>query len=700
MSEFYFDYKCISMNSRAQGAGGTDKALDFYLFQDYDNNEGSMCIQVYIPRELQGKYCGARVYSLPDGVDLPDFLNEADSEFIPCGTAAGIGTESYNISDDNCIFIRAKNGQLSGSGVIAFIEGNDRNAAPKVENAYKYVVNYSRKETISYRIIERKNSIQVQVIYPLIRNNIVLNVIKKEGAKPVLIRDRTGADKLLVTDKGPATITLKANGRVLDAVKVSFPAERTNGTDFRLVFNDLTNNKFYLLVDESDYTIEDKSFRVREFRNRHKLADVIRKCPYCGRPMAALPQHKRNQSQICTCSGSILLDDDKGIFDPKLTGRQTVVCGANLPKLSNPDYVEGQSADEDGYIPVNNLIIPEGYSKLPSMNVVVAGFTRSGKTIFLSSLFNMKDGGSSKGIYSDPFILNRILNVFDRPKKREKNAEEVRFDNVQISGNRATLSYDCERLRSSSMENIKRRYVISVGGRVESFTDRKEAFRLSWHPVGFRMGKLGFIYFYDIPGEMFESSSTEKVRSVDMADCFLAVIDGAKDKGAKCALDDLHKALKRIDELSTAKLNMAEMPIAIVFTKHDLKLTDYVHEGDKEGLKGCFDENCHVVREDMLGMMPENGVYEGSELERHIDCSSYELEHFLKSVGDMESEALLTDIKNRYKNIKFFTCSALGTDDCLDEADDDTKKVLFRPRRLRMELPIIWLMYQKGLIKR
>lgn len=44
MSEFYFDYKCIAMNSTITSPKGADKALDFYLFQDYDNNDGAMCI--------------------------------------------------------------------------------------------------------------------------------------------------------------------------------------------------------------------------------------------------------------------------------------------------------------------------------------------------------------------------------------------------------------------------------------------------------------------------------------------------------------------------------------------------------------------------------------------------------------------------------------------------------------------------------
>ena len=146
------------------------------------------------------------------------------------------------------------------------------------------------------------------------------------------------------------------------------------------------------------------------------------------------------------------------------------------------------------------------------------------------------------------------------------------------------------------------------------------------------------------------------------------------------------------------KLRLADMPIAVVLTKHDTRLAEYAVSGAGGADRAdCFDENCHIVREDVLGMMPKNGVYRGSALERHIECSSYELEHFLR-----RNEArLLDEIKKKYRNIKFFTCSALGSNECLSETDNAAvKKVLFRPRRLRVELPLIWLMYQEGLIRR
>ena len=70
MSEFHFEYKCISMSDNGKN---TDKALDFYLFQNYDN-EGAMTVQVHVPSELQSRYCGAYVYRSIGGIEVPEDL--------------------------------------------------------------------------------------------------------------------------------------------------------------------------------------------------------------------------------------------------------------------------------------------------------------------------------------------------------------------------------------------------------------------------------------------------------------------------------------------------------------------------------------------------------------------------------------------------------------------------------------------------
>lgn len=684
MSEFFFDYKCIAMGEQNKNKQD-DKVLDFYLFQDYDEEGSTMCAQIYIPKVMQEKYVAAKVYFSLNDINFPDIINgDIKPTIWYCNNKSGKrASEARYISTDNSIFIKSKNGELSGCGVIAFIESDNENETPKVNNCYKFTINYSKKETISYRIVESKGFINVQVIYPLIRNTIKLCVIQKKGAKPVLVQDRDNHTNKLGSSSEKLTLELKPNGRVEDVCKAIFRVKDASKFDYRLAFCNPTDSRHYLLVDESDFTMEDKAQRRQDRKIKNKISLNNPRCPFCGQPIVSYDKHKKGNTTIVGCQGTVL---STSTVDSRLKGKLTVVCEADLVKQSS------QGGVDKGYIEVNNLIIPDGYAQQPSMNLVVAGFPKSGKTIYLSSLFNMQDGGTARGIESFPFILNKILTVYDKKGRGDKTVDEIKFFNIDAK-NGFSLSDVCERTRTSPREDIKKRYVMTVGGNVEGQTIKANAAKLSWHPIGYKLGNLGHAFFYDIPGEMFTRENTVKVRALDMADCLLAVINGANE--IEDPVGELLTTLERIPVLSKNKIDMKSMPIAIVFTKHDLKLSEYVER--EEDAEFCFDENCHVVKENIIEMLPRNGVYEGSALERHIDCSSYELEHYLKA---RDTDGKFAKLKENYKNIKFFTCSALGSDVCLGKPIDGTKEVLFKPRRLRVELPIIWLMYKKGLIKR
>lgn len=682
MSEFFFDYQCIAMGEQDTGKPH-DKALDFYLFQDYDEEGSTMCAQIYVPKSMQQKYVGAKVYYSYNDVSFPDIADGKGKYTLwYCENKGGKrNSEARYISTDNSIFVKSKNGELSGCGIIAFLESEDEK--PKVNNCYKFTINYSKKETISYRIVESKGLIKVQVIYPLIRNTIKLCVIQKKGAKPVLVQDRDNFTGKLGSVGETLTFELKPSGRVEDVYKGTFRVKDASQFDYRIAFCNPTDSRHYLLVDESDFTLEDKKQRRKDRIINNKVSLSHPRCPYCGRDMQPIEGYKRRKTMIVGCDGSLISTTTK---DSKLKGRLTVVCAEDLVKASSSGGVD------KSYIEVNKLILPDAYAQRPSMNLVVAGFPKSGKTIYLSSLFNMQDGGTARGIESYPFILNRIVAAYDKKSKKDKVAEEIKFYNVDEK-NEYSLADTCERTRTSPREDIKKRYVMSVGGNVEGQTIKANAAKLSWHPIGYRMGSLGHAFFYDIPGEMFTRENNIKVRALDMADCLLAVINGAKE--IEDPVGELVTTLERIPNLSKNDIDMSMMPIAVVFTKHDLKLADYVEKEEEKEF--CFDENCHVVKENIIEMFPKNGVYEGSALERHIDCSSYELEHYLKA---RDKDGKFARLKEKYKNVKFFTCSALGSDVCLGKPIDGTKEVLFKPRRLRVELPIIWLMYKKGLIER
>lgn len=669
MSEFYFDYRCVSM---AGNKTSSLKALDFYLFQNY-GPRGAMTVQIHVPEELQSKYCGARVYARTAGVDLPDDLEGLDYQYVPCrddGKKA-----EYLISDDNCIFLQGESGEISGTGVIAFIEGN-RDNPPLLENMYKYSVNFVRKDMITYRIIEEgKSWMRIEVVYNVLRKDTDLLLVKKTGSKPILVDDCKKSHCVMDGDAA-VRIHLKASMRKGNRTSATVRTPNVKGDDYRLIFEEEGYNEYYMLVDDSDFTIEDRKIRRNEINSRERPPlDKVSRCPFCGRDI--VPCKSAGREAIVTCDGKVL---PVGIPE-NLKGRVTTVCGADLNDITG------------GVIPVNHLILPQDFSRKPSMNIVTVGFPQSGKTIFLSSLFNIK-GNADEPKTSNSHIFSKIAEAYG--SKKDQSVALVPYYNLEVEGSTATVSNRYEISRSRSKDNVLKRYSISVGDMIESHTPVSLAERLSWNPIGFKIGSLGHAFFYDVPGELFTSNQNVQLHCFDVADCFIAVMDGAKSSDE--AVSNVSNALEKLREMSGKRSDFSKMPIAVVFTKQDMRLVEY-SDTDRKDIGMCFDPNCHVTIEDMTSLMFHSRRYKGSELELHVERSSYELEHFLRS-GNSDTVAKYNMLKKTYSNLKFFTCSALGKNNSLGGTVNQLKKVLYKPRRLRLELPIIWLMYQKGLIKR
>ena len=102
MSEYYFDYKCIS----AAAPDRSDKALDFYLYQDVEKT-GMMSVRVYVPKEMREKYFGAKVWFSPGDVAFPDIESGEIKPEIWYSVFKGAGDREDNYIDtDNCIYIK------------------------------------------------------------------------------------------------------------------------------------------------------------------------------------------------------------------------------------------------------------------------------------------------------------------------------------------------------------------------------------------------------------------------------------------------------------------------------------------------------------------------------------------------------------------------------------------------------------------
>ena len=681
MSEFYFEYQCIAL----KGVNKDKHALQFFLYQEYDKTS-QMKVQVYIPETLQKQFKEVRLYNFPYGVGFPDLKKLSGPKVFPMKGG------DHPISVDNGFFIEGEN--LNSTGIIAFVKEGEKE--PLEENCYKYAINYSKRDVISYQIMESSNNFTVEIRYPRLLQDIELNVIYKSGSKPLFIEDREDENNILKNDKGkPYVIKLNKLGKEFTWKSRKFKFKQTRSFDFRLAFVDKDLNKFYMLLDESDYTMEDKDRRLKTIKGKKKsfVKERVIKCPYCNRPI--------HPSVIAASSGYFGCQGARFSSMPKYDGRNKYIsCEADLIK-------QCEEENEKGAIVANNLLLPVGADVLPTLNIAVAGFPECGKTVYLASLINMSKtmNGSTPNYSSNPFILNQITMKMAKKDVAVTYVEMKNVKTVKTGQFEVDDRQEVERSRRINGVGIKDRYAFNVGQTIEKQTQKQYAGVLSYNPIGYKMGDLGFLYFYDVPGEAFLPDYTKKLRTFDMADGIIAIINGntiynGDDKNH--ANNDrpllaLSESLKAIKKLSNKGVDLKNMPIAIVFSKLDLKISNYLNTEEEQLIKSCFDENCHNLREDMLSLFPKNKKYRGSDLERHIDCSSYEIEHYLKSLST-DDASIYEKIVNEYHNIKFFACSALGSNDVFDTTGDGAQ-VKYRPRRLRVELPIVWLMHKKGLIK-
>ncbi len=655
MSELSFEYKCINFLQK-----NNEQALKFYLYQEYGKN-GFISIRVYIPKDKQVDLEYVDLYFNENGVNFPDFINKAPTKQF----------KAIEVKNENSIQINVSSKmELNGVGVIIFKYKND-NKRIQERNIYRFAINYCRKEIISYVINERRKSIKIQVLFPRILKEIDLIVARKEGSKPLLISDMKNT---LNSDKD--LIRLIPSGREFDIKeKVIKKGIKPDIEDYRLTFKDPKDNKFYLLVDESKKTLEDIKLKTSKQKKK-----PIYRCIYCG-----------------------------NILNKKLFAKKgTFSCdNKRIDNLAQNEYNLDILCTENTWIQENNrslenclLMLPKNILKKPCMNIVVAGHQKSGKTIYLASLIDMSIDSVSENQYncSAP-TLDMIVKTFD--KSKNNSVKEI------VNKTFYDKKFEKKFTDNSIYTDMSRgRYNISVNSQIESQTLADKSELLSWNPIHFEMGNLGFINLYDVPGEIFSPSSVEKNRAFDIADGIMLIVDGDV-RNSTSSIRQVNpfivatNSLKQIAKIGTdSAKNFSDIPLAIVFTKLDLKLKEYTPKIDAASINECFDENDNIAREDIISLLPKNGIYKGSELEKHIELSSYELEHYLKSAND-ETKKAYKDLLHDYNNVKFFAISALGNDNFLQNINNQSNPtVLCKPKRIRIELPIIWLMYQNKLIKR
>ncbi|MBP5091955.1 MAG: GTPase domain-containing protein [Bacilli bacterium] len=730
MSETLFDYRCVCLGGNSKGQKVAEgKDLQFFLVRDFGakSHENGMRVQIVFPKKFRKDYKYARIELEKNAVGLPDKAKgEGPLPLYREAFDLNDRSNSDSAPDTNSLFISGQGEDISCQGRISFIRpeyGVDvKTEDLPLEDTYVFAINYRQKNKIYYEIIEKGKNIICDIVYPRLLKDLKLNIVRKEGSKPITVSDHRleNVIKKKKDERKAEEIILKKNALDSNHIVQKVYVDKTDGYNFRLIFstdNEWNPSSDYILLDESkptDVVEKDKEEKERlaeekKIINKRKAMGNVPICPYCGRRIA--PNAVESRSGIFDCQGKRYILGKSIEFDRKDLKRKKklIFCGEDLKTKSS------------GAITANKLMLPEGYEYRPAPKIVTVGYPKSGKTIFLSSLINMKRN-TDNAYASDPFILDEILRFFSTKHHRKQaniamelhsyGLKEAQSNQIEGKTKVFTLDENYEKAKGSDEGvnglQVKSRFAINVDGLIESQTSSSQGATLSWNPIGYRLGNLGHMYFYDVPGEYFiENQINGRLHSVDVADGFIALLDtnyesdekeqnADKSKKNLTPADNLVSALEQLKKLSPEGRDLKNIPVAVVLTKIDHHYDEH-YDPRLAQFKDVFDPNCHVTQKNMAQLFPKNGKYEGSDLQVHIDDSSYEIEEYLKG---KKWGKQINAIKAMFPNLKFFALSALGSDDVLGEAKTSSKEIRYLPSRVRMELPIVWLMVQTGLIRR
>ena len=546
----------------------------------------------------------------------------------------------------------SKEDDLSGVGKITLYRQDE----PSKKTEYYIAVNFGFKRKISYIVEGDKITFKGRKIC----DRIPIKILYVKDRYPCLSSDHmlgTVTSRVL-NFKGKSEDSVKIDSKYKGyKVYVTFDSDYEPASadeDSSISYEELS--KFYLLeclrndtlnIDHSD----------------HKRPPDVQFCPYCHRKMSTV--YKRGGSHCQeTASGVIKKAVTIKDVNKKNLAKKVIWCEKEI----NPGSA---TANFD-------RVLPDNYLNRRNFKIAVLGSGRSGKTTFISRLFNVTRGRNSFKMNTE--VLQKVIT--ERGKLCKITDHEIKrlckSDSVYYESNDAWCN-------ENSPSQFYKKYVINLPtGEFPKATDKRgdkedavsDTFK---YPFILNVNSANYISIYDIAGEDVEGNRDRVTQLFEDAPVgIFYVINGEMDaSGAEEVRRSIEQIFASIEDVSSC-------PVAVIVSKFDR-------------LEHEFDKNCYCLRSDTADVIDNN--YEGSALQRSIDMASEEILAYLDDKG-------LNPFKGIDKlNVKYFSVSSFSAPDSIYHKDstggnkaDEVNYLKYLSSPKRMELPIIWMLRQFGCI--
>jgi len=662
MAEYYFDYKFKVVKDELGIRANLPKLyfekqylkkgvthVDYIMYVTFDQ---------WNPTD-KGKTDSPKVFDVADvyydtcgiGLDSLDaikgVIDEKKAKENHVEVVKTVTYDEYAKSGFRYIILDASNA-YSGVGRIIF-----KNSKGK-ESELVFGVNFRFKKVITWKLMNDK----IHFFAEGVSQKIFL-VLNEADEYPCLKRN---VEESAFTDR--FEVDFQGKKKVSKNLNMSKHKDKKLYVSFDPHYPEQQNN--YLLECIENATIDTGS-------KDYVRQDSFLFCPFCHEKInvnADLKKHCRHGG--VSCEGTRFAE---GNGTPILLseGKARKRVSKNVLYCSN-DFEKGKNGIKLPYEETSLMrVLPDHFLKRKHFKVIIVGSKRSGKTTFISRLFDIAGKGGDTEFHMVP-MQNGTKRLCDIEPYSLKTLESD-------SGSSKILTSAYSWYKKSYNFYDKYSIDISTGTFVEptdtaaSAGNNDKKRDITKFPFVVDVNSESYIYFYDMAGEDAQRS-TEFVGNLvgDAPVAIFYLIDSNADP------DDISNVARRIKEVM--KTRSQPCPVAVIVTKFDAQ-------------EAKFDENCHCLRADVQEMI-NTKHYEGSYLERNVNFASEEIRSFLAQKG------IRADF-GEMVNVKYFGVSSFSGKDSIYHRDqtstsDEVNYLLHESSPKRMELPVIWILRQFGCI--
>ena len=643
--------------------------------------------------------------SKDDRKEAEIYINTPFSKDVSISFGGGSTDESYRANEYKIPILDSSKIDFSSVGKIIFTSNKSGKIGKKL--IFYFAINFYIKKRIQYNLNHVKDGVKVELFGNKVPGVISFSLLSANRL-PCLEEDVNKCKKVnfsveFKNNKGEIIIpnseldlnlSKKAQKNYLYLV---FDNSKFNNIshipDFKL---NLNFNSFYFLDCLENFTL-DKS-RIPEIPSNEIIM-----CPYC---------HNK-----------ININGDKSILSKYK--KSCVTCAGNdspLPLLGRTGKTLKEIILCQSDVELNdvNRMLPAKMLSHTFNRILVIGTNQSGKSTLISRMFNVKrviENQDAKSI-SNPVIdgisvINPIKTLLPKLKVNYYASPKI-----EVSSKGDTLVQTLNRWYDVN-NTINDRKFETTGSKFyfpySIQTGENKHFVLPTvisdeqiinRPFMLEINKKHYIGLYDIAGENCKKDNRNFIQLTTACNYgVLLVINGAilcgrSDNIGKddTSTDDHRSSTSKVITILTedAKQKFAEgqlkpgetIPVAVMVTKSD-------------HIQGLMNSTATCLRDDYFDF--PNKRYEGSYLESFIDMSSHEIKSLLNNYKfelPLESEEYAG---KPIFNVKYFWSSSFpqkrNVKENMDpELNDEVSFLNYNCSPSRVELPLIWLMKQRGVI--